>query len=101
MIQLKIMDVRINQFWDSRKKDVLVVFLSKTVKLGYNDHGYNEFMAIMDKYCRIIWSQMLLYHISLHGYNYSPTEFVITEFGFTLIVVAPQTPPLEKVCGRP
>ena len=30
-----------------------------TVKLGYNDHGSNEFMSITNKICPIIWSQMV------------------------------------------
>ena len=46
-----------------------------TVKLGYNDHGYNEFIAISNKMCCIIWSQMVtsIYNPSrlqqCHGYN--------------------------------
>ena len=29
-----------------------------TVKLGYNDHGYNEFTAITNKIDWYFWSQM-------------------------------------------
>jgi hypothetical protein len=43
-----------------------------TVKLGYNDHGYNEFTAITNKIFRKFWSQMvtlLLKASQLHSYN--------------------------------
>ena len=40
-----------------------------TVKLSYNDHGYNELTAITNKICSIFWSQMITFHINLHGYN--------------------------------
>ena len=76
-----------------------------TVKLGYNDHGYNKFMAIMNKICRIIWSQMVtLLYINLHGYNDvtvitnkycdGPIGFVITEFDFTYCFLS--NPALQK-----
>jgi hypothetical protein len=37
-----------------------------TVKLGYNDHGYNKFTAIANRICRFIWSQIfsLLHKVS-------------------------------------
>ncbi len=33
--------------------------IAGTVKLGHNDHGYNEFTAITNKICTISWSQMV------------------------------------------
>ncbi len=40
------------------------------VKLGYNDHGYNEFTAATTKICRNIWSisNVSLVLISLISY---------------------------------
>jgi len=35
----------------------IFLFLS-TVKLGYNDHGYNEFTFIANKTVPIFWSKM-------------------------------------------
>jgi hypothetical protein len=46
-----------------------------TVKFGYNDHGFNEFTAVTNKICRILWSQIvtLLHKPSqlyrCYGYN--------------------------------
>ncbi len=40
-----------------------------TVKLGYNDHSYNEFTAITNKIYRYFGPILLLYYISFHGYN--------------------------------
>jgi len=37
-----------------------------TVKLGYNDYGYNKFTAITSKNCRHFW---LFYYVNLHCYN--------------------------------
>ena len=38
---------RANLLWILKHE---VSLISITVKLGYNDHGYNEFMAITNKY---------------------------------------------------
>ncbi len=66
-----------------------IVILDNTVKLGYNDHGYNEFMFLTIKIFSHFLSQMKLYSMYFHGYNESrllqtyfagPKEFVITEF---------------------
>ncbi len=42
-----------------------------TVKLGYNDHGYNEFTVITNKIMSHFWSQMTGYKDIFHGYNES------------------------------
>ena len=42
-----------------------------TVKLGYNDHGYNEFTFITNEKNCAFWSQMTTYYINFHGYNES------------------------------
>ncbi len=42
-----------------------------TVKLGYNDHGYNEFTLIPNKITSHLWSQMTGYKDIFHGYNES------------------------------
>ncbi len=39
---------------------------SYTVKLGYNDRGYNEFTYITNKIYIIIWFQ-IVYYIKLYG----------------------------------
>ncbi len=58
--------------------------IKRTVKLGYNDHGYNEFTVITNKININFWSQMisLLHKASrLQRTNIDgPVEFVITEF---------------------
>ncbi len=60
-----------------------------TVKLGYNNNGYNEFTIIMNKIMSHFWSQMTGYKDIFQGYNESrlkqtffdgPLVFVITEF---------------------
>ncbi len=47
------------------------MFETNTVKLGYNDHGYNEFTLITNKIMSHFWSQMTGYKDSFHGYNES------------------------------
>ncbi len=42
---------------------------NNTVKLGYNDHGYNEFTLITSKIMSHFWSQMMGYKDSFHDYN--------------------------------
>jgi len=42
-----------------------------TIKLGYNDHGYNEFTLIRNKMMSHFGSQMTGYKDSFHGYNES------------------------------
>jgi hypothetical protein len=39
------------------------------VKLGYNDHDYNDIMVITNKKLSHIWSQMKLDYMNFHGYN--------------------------------
>ncbi len=39
--------------------DILMAHFWNTVELGYNDHGYNEFMAIMNKLRPNFLSQMV------------------------------------------
>ncbi len=46
-----------------------VFTVTATVKLGYNDHGYNEFMAIMNKNYRHFRSHLATFHYNLHGYS--------------------------------
>jgi len=51
------------------KHQIQMTFVIHTVKLGYNDHGYNKFTAITYKiYCFFgpIW---LIYNTNLHCYN--------------------------------
>ena len=45
--------------WRSRNRWSILNFFPYTVNFGYNDLGYNEFMAISNKICKIIWSQMV------------------------------------------
>ncbi len=41
-----------------------------TVILGYNDHGYNKFTAITNKYSStLLVPNGTFYYINLHGYN--------------------------------
>jgi len=47
------------------------IFLSTTVKLDYNDHGYNKFTLITNKIMSHFWSQMAGYKDIFHGYNES------------------------------
>jgi len=47
---------------------LIIKFLS-TVKLGYNDHGYNEFTIKTNKIMSHFWSQMTGYKDWFHGYN--------------------------------
>jgi len=42
-----------------------------TVKLGNNDHGYNELTLITNKTLSHFWSQMTGYKDIFHGYNES------------------------------
>jgi hypothetical protein len=59
-----------------------------TVKLGLNDHGYNEFTAITNKSIDNLGPKQLLYYINIHGYmTYIEqilmvpcVEFLITAF---------------------
>jgi hypothetical protein len=39
-----------------------------TVKLGYNDHGYNELTVIANKYNLLVWFRHH-YSIKFHAYN--------------------------------
>ena len=39
-----------------------------TVKLGYNDHGYNEFTAITNEKSSHFWFQTTNYYVNFHGY---------------------------------
>jgi hypothetical protein len=51
------------------------IYFVNTVKLGYNDHGYNEITALINKRKANFWSQMvnLLHKFSwffrCHNYN--------------------------------
>ncbi len=48
------------------------------VKLGYNDHGYIEFMAVTTKICRNIWSitNVSLVLISLISYLHADNDVI-------------------------
>ncbi len=59
------------------------------IKLGYNDHGSNNFTFISHKKSSQFRSWMTSYNVNIHGYKESrllkalfarPREFVITEF---------------------
>ncbi len=41
----------------------------RTVELGYNDHGYNEFTDITNKILRNFWSQMVTLLRKAWGYD--------------------------------
>ena len=36
-----------------------VMFYLRTVKLDYNDHGYNEFKVITNELCSAFWPQLM------------------------------------------
>ncbi len=55
------------QFTSNTSKNSIID--GKIVKLGCNDHGYNEFTLITSKLLLYFWSQMFLYSMILHGYN--------------------------------
>jgi len=48
-----------------------LIWVHCTVKLGYNDHGYNKFTLITNKIMSRFWSQMTGYKDIFHGYNES------------------------------
>jgi len=40
-----------------------------TIKLGYNDHGYNEIVAITNKNVPLFVPKLSLYYINVHVYH--------------------------------
>ena len=53
-------------------------FIKITVKLGYNDHGYNKYTVITNKMSSLVWFSMVYQNnfmvitnefSELHGYN--------------------------------
>jgi len=39
------------------------------IKLGYNDHGFTEFEAVIDEKDWYFWSHLASILLNLHGYN--------------------------------
>ncbi len=54
------------------KNIVLSFNLYYTVKLGYNELGYNELPVIMNKFFQFFQSQINIIYINLPGYNEFP-----------------------------
>ena len=56
-----------------------------TVELGYNDHGYNEYTFITNKFCSLVWFSLLNQYsfmviaykmLENHGYNEQSWKFM-------------------------
>jgi hypothetical protein len=45
------------------------ICISTTVKLGYNELGYNELPVITNKFCPFFQSQIHVHYINQLGYN--------------------------------
>ncbi len=56
---------------------------TNTVKVGYNDNGYNEFTVTMNEFSSIVLVQSSLFITStftvITNNHHGPVEFVITE----------------------